>query len=256
MTEDCGHHEHGLKGKIAEIVSQIISATQAQNLAGIEATNDVGRAAAGVATETRADINRINGDIRLSVAESEGRIARSESDARVAIERTAGDTRGRVEANAAEIRNDVTVARSELHSTIEDRMAEMRQAVAMNSAEIMLGLERTKLEVISAKCAIERKAAETLGEIQLKAAENVALVLREAARDKFDIASKMAECCCEVKETVKEEGDRTRSLITQNIIDGLREKLEHSQRQCQNHEHGESVRINIENTLRNQNRTA
>lgn len=39
----------------------------------------------------------------------------------------------------------------------------------------------------------------------------------------------MDKCCCDIKTTIKEDGEKTRALITQNVIQDLRDRLDNAQ---------------------------
>jgi len=36
----------------------------------------------------------------------------------------------------------------------------------------------------------------------------------------------MDECCCSIRTAIKEDGEKTRALITQNVIQDLRDRLD------------------------------
>jgi len=259
-----------LSRQIAEASAGIIQATQSQNIAGITATNAAAQAAQAIASETRSDVNRIEGAIELAQALSEARLAgaieRNGGDTRTSVERNGGDTRTSVERNASEIRQnvsdgnaemrrDIADAQSVLHSTLEARTTELRMNMTQNFAQTLLEVERAKFLVTEAKCALERQASDNLNQIQLEAARNVAAVQLDAERNKASIMKQMEECCCEVKETVREEGGRTRALIEKNEVDRLRESLEQARRETDYHRHNESIRVSVQQFVNSQNRT-
>ena len=41
--------------------------------------------------------------------------------------------------------------------------------------------------------------------------------------------SKMDECCCAIRTAIREDGEQTRALITQNVIQDLRDRLDNAQ---------------------------
>lgn len=47
-----------------------------------------------------------------------------------------------------------------------------------------------------------------------------------------NLASQMASCCCDLKTTIHGEGEQTRALIQQNVIQDLRDKLADKDREA------------------------
>ena len=291
---DCCEMGSDLSRQIAEAVYNMVNTTQGQNLAAIAATNAAAQAAQEIASETRSDVNRISGDIRLAQSESESRLgsavernggetrtdinrvsgdirlSQSESESRVAasvernggdtrlsqsesesrlgmaIERNGGDTRSTVERNSGEIRQNLSDGNAELrrelannHNIIQQAVynsaSELRNIGAVNHASQLLEIERSRFATVEARCHIERQAAENLARIQHEASEN-----------KYELATKMAECCCKIEEAVHDEGCKTRGLIEKNEIDRLREALEHARRESDHHRNNESIRLTVQ----------
>lgn len=203
----------------ASTAQALTAATQAQNLAAIEATNRGITETLRQASDTRADVNRASGDIRLSASQSESRLGS-------AIETNGGESRlsgvqsesrlaTAVATGISDTRRDIAQAQTELHSTLEARTAELRNTAAVNASAAMLEIERAKFETVKAQCAIERQASDNLGAIQL-----------EAEKNKHHLSKQLSECCCEIKGAVHHEGEETRGLIVQNELAELRaEKL-------------------------------
>jgi hypothetical protein len=230
--------------QIADAVASLTTTTQAQNFAAIQATNSAAQSAQEIATETRSDVNRISGDIRLSQSESESRLGsaveRNGGDTRTSVERNGGDTRAQNAQNTSDLRRDISDSQVVLHGTIEDRATEIRGTLAANNTVALLEMERGKFTTLTAKCDIERQAAENLGRLQL-----------EAERNKFDLSKQMAAGFCDMKTAVHGDGEATRNLIQKTEIDRLREALECSRREHDRGQSDNSTRIHIENTLRN-----
>lgn len=44
------------------------------------------------------------------------------------------------------------------------------------------------------------------------------------------LSAQLAQCCCDIKTVTHQEGEATRAMLTQNIIDGLRDQLANEQR--------------------------
>ena len=264
----CGANVYGagLSRQIAESASDVVQATQAQNLAALNAINATATATQAIAVESRSDINRVNGDIRLSLSETESRVssavernggdtrlAQSESesrlggavernggDTRMSVERNGGDIRTMVSSNSAELRAGILAVQNVLSSEMNASAVELRSRIADYSAAALLEIERSKHETMHSRASIERQAA-----------ENTCKLALEAERNKFELAKQMAECCCHTKEAIHAEGERTRTLIEKNEIDRLREALEMARRDGDHYRSNEAVRVNIENVLRN-----
>lgn len=263
VTDLCEHH-NGIARQIAEAEADVIQATQAQNLAAIGATNDVGRAAQATATEMRADLLGVDGDIRLGISEAEGRLATNIALAAQVSERNGGETRLAqsqsesrlglaISDGNAETRRDLSDAQMELHSTLEARTAEIRQNQIRDSAAQVLEIERARMATVESGCALARQAAENTAAIQLEAAKNAHVLELAGERNKFDLvkllaeqAKEHAECCCRLETATHAEGERTRQLIEANRISALQEQLEAARRDNDHHRHNEATRLYVQ----------
>ena len=65
--------------------------------------------------------------------------------------------------------------------------------------------------------------------LELQAAQNTAAIQLEAQKTKLDIISKMAECCCEIKEKIGDSDASTKALITAVQTTDIRDQLQQSQ---------------------------
>jgi hypothetical protein len=63
----------------------------------------------------------------------------------------------------------------------------------------------------------------------------------------------VTSCCCKTQQAIHAEAAATRDLLQNTKIDDLRDRLECSRRDNYRHQSNESIRINIENVLRNRN---
>ena len=64
--------------------------------------------------------------------------------------------------------------------------------------------------------------AEKISAAQALAAKDILLA---GLKTQLEISAKMAECCCEIKEAIKTDGDETLELINANTTDALRAQL-------------------------------
>lgn len=67
--------------------------------------------------------------------------------------------------------------------------------------------------------------------LELQAAQNTAAIQLEAQKTKLDLMSKMAECCCEIKEKITASDASTKALIQSVETAGLRDQLQQAQTQ-------------------------
>jgi len=134
-----------------------------------------------------------NGVANLTSTERNG------GEARLIVERTAAETRGLVSNNFTQ---------SQLSAKdIELRLAENKGSLKKQAAEYYGTL---RLEVAQSRASVERQAVENYASLQL-----------EACRTKDAIMSKMAECCCELKQKVGETQQLVRELDAGRIRDAL-----------------------------------
>lgn len=139
-------------------------------------------------------------DTDLNAANSEARRVRDDSHQSTAI--TNGFTVTQVQ---------IERARSELQNSLGETRFELAQA-----QERGFNQARTDLFNESARAATER--IKFAGEAALTAATNTAAI--QAA---------LAACCCEIKELVREDGGKTRQLLSDNTVQHLRDQLQASQ---------------------------
>lgn len=66
---------------------------------------------------------------------------------------------------------------------------------------------------------------------QLEAQKNAAAAQLEAQKNAASIAAQLAECCCELKELIRCEGQKTRELINEQEVDRLRERASKAENQ-------------------------
>ena len=65
-----------------------------------------------------------------------------------------------------------------------------------------------------------------LGSLELQSANNFAAIQLEAAKNKSDIYSALAECCCEVKERIGSSEASVKDLVNSNENNRLRDSLQ------------------------------
>lgn len=132
----------------------------------------------------------------------------------VAIEKTGAASVLATNTASQQVQNMFLEQFNVLSTQTQTQTAAISLAVEKTAAAGLL--EAAKNAAAAAKTACENQMAVLLQfkDAQLFAAQNQAAVL-----------AAQAECCCELKERIHAEGERTRSLIEKNEIDELRAKL-------------------------------
>lgn len=80
-------------------------------------------------------------------------------------------------------------------------------------------------------CKVSADVKDSQAKLELQAAQNTAAIQLEAQKTKLDIISKMAECCCELKEKISASDASTKALIQSVETAGLRDQLQQAQTQ-------------------------
>ena len=105
------------------------------------------------------------------------------------------------------------------------------EVTAMLAALMRLGLRggkriRPALLYLGYRIASPRGSAD----IALQAEKLAAAAILDATKNAAAISAQLAECCCELKEAIGSEGQKTRYLINANTVQGLRDALAAAQR--------------------------
>lgn len=115
------------------------------------------------------------------------------------------------------------------HMDLSEQNCDLRRDVLCSSKEL-------GIQVANNFAAVQLEASKNTSAIQLQAAMNhkdslleqskwFALAEKTAMVNKCDIESKLAACCCEIKETVSATASATQALINSNESARLRDAL-------------------------------
>ena len=77
---------------------------------------------------------------------------------------------------------------------------------------------------------VQIEAVKNAAAAALEATKNAAAAYLQGSQSTAAILAAQAECCCELKELIREDGDKTRALINDNEIQRLRSQLVATQR--------------------------
>lgn len=94
-----------------------------------------------------------------------------------------------------------------------------RQAADYNSCQKLQASENT--------CRLEKDIELSKHEIKLQAAENYARSEIREVKLNAELQKQISDCCCEMKELVREKADETQSLVRQLDNEETKEKLRH-----------------------------
>lgn len=64
--------------------------------------------------------------------------------------------------------------------------------------------------------------------IQRQAADNYVAIQLESVKNKCELVAKLAECCCEIKESILSSANTTQGIIRENESNRLRDALQNS----------------------------
>lgn len=114
-----------------------------------------------------------------------------------------------------EIRRDITSAKGDLERQAGDYFSKSQQDLIR--VENSLGRQSDN---------IHAQTMLKLGQLELQSANNLAAIQLEAAKNKSDLYSAFAECCCEIKEKVGTSEASVKDLINSNENNRLRDSLQ------------------------------
>lgn len=121
----------------------------------------------------------------------------------------------------------------DLSINVEKNGAANQLATNVQGAANNLAIEKT---AAATTLIVEKSIAATNLAVQVSSAEGRLLAVQNAgatalaaATNNAAVLAAMAACCCEIKERVREDGEATRTVIRDNEMHGLREKLSQAQ---------------------------
>lgn len=181
------------------------------------------------AGDTRELVATRSGDIRELVAGSAGDIrelvaSRSGETDRL-VEKGTGHTSTLVERVGGQINTHLERVNGHLSASIEKNACEGQATTVAQSQQLQnLMIQQANLASVQAQTffaatnlAIEKTAAAQV----LEATKNAAASTLLAVQNHAAAMAAAAECCCELKELIRADGDKTRDLVTRYNADSL-----------------------------------
>lgn len=117
----------------------------------------------------------------------------------------------RVENEVQRAKNQIEVQAAQNYANIQIEAAKNKEALGMQAAQ---NYANSQIELLKTKDALALQAAQNFAASQLQASTNAA-----------DIANKLAECCCEIKETVLTTAGATQDAIKASELASVRQQL-------------------------------
>jgi hypothetical protein len=123
--------------------------------------------------------------------------------------------------------NNLTTERTtaDLKHSIQQIAGETRNILHTHNTQALLSHKDVLLEMAKNSCALERQASDNYAAIQLEACKNKASLELEALKNKESLAAQMAECCCEIKESIISSAATTQLLVRDIESNRVRDAL-------------------------------
>ncbi len=232
-----------LQGRIDDASGKILESLYNASKFDQAATNDVSRDVLKGFCDTASDINNHTRDLVIG----------SNNDIQDRVDRVGNSLEGHFResrtnemANFNDIRslierNNTTQLLSskdnamellKVKCDIEKNIEQTKLETIKAKYDLDKSIEHTKLEVLKAKCelekGIEQTKLETLkakGSIKKQNEKNANALKLDILETRCKLEDEIEECCCELKERIENDGDRTRSLIGRIEVEDLRAKL-------------------------------
>lgn len=241
---DLNHHMHRLGRDIRETDNDVIKSAHKIETdilrSGYDNTNSILDSAErrGFAEEQRQNRNtqfvldNINRGTDLALASTE----RNGSANLLATEKTygelhagLGDLQGFLSTQAERLANEsitaVGVTQNLINSHAQESIANFGQ-VQTQAAQYS---GKASYELAKTEAALGSKADSQFAALQVQAATNTSNIQIEALKTKNDIMSKMAECCCEIKEKISASEASLQATLSNNETARLRDALQASE---------------------------
>lgn len=108
-------------------------------------------------------------------------------------------------------------------------------------SDVLTGNMGLSNAILDSKYANQLAESQTQRDILLQTTQ----LENQAGMNALQNQAKLDACCCELKSLIREDGEATRSLITQNTINELREKLNEAQTEISNRNIESSIINNV-----------
>lgn len=170
------------------------------------------------------------GSLLETIKDSECRLLESDCETReevqeveIALERVSGKLR--------ELIKDTQLESAKNTERIKDQVQDARKELLFHqldaAKDTLLQFKEADIRAFKIAAAAEKTACDNQRELLLQFKDAQLQAERIAAQH----ARELAECCCEMKELVKEEAHTTRALINQQEVDRLRERASKAEQQ-------------------------
>jgi hypothetical protein len=112
----------------------------------------------------------------------------------------------------------------------KEQLATAYQIEGRAMVEASKNAAAAQLEAAKNFAATQVEASKNAAATALAFCENTDKIMSQAAANAAAISAQLAECCCQLKELIREDGDKTRSLINDLEVQRLRAQLVATQR--------------------------
>lgn len=102
--------------------------------------------------------------------------------------------------------------------------SDLGQLVAASQRETIVALKESLATQYQIEGRMSVQAEKNTAQLGVQAEKLGAAQILEATKNAAAISKQLAECCCELKELVREDGDKTRALLNANLIQDLRDR--------------------------------
>lgn len=102
--------------------------------------------------------------------------------------------------------------------------SDLGQLVAASQRETIVALKESLATQYQIEGRLGVQAEKNASALGVQAEKLAAADMLEATKNAAAISKQLAECCCELKELVREDGDKTRALLNANLVQDLRDR--------------------------------
>lgn len=143
----------------------------------------------------------------------------------VSIERNGLANLTATERNATALGLSVERTTGDIRHSQQQIAGETRGLMYQHSTQHLLTSKDILVEMTKNACHVERQASDNYAAIQLEAAKNKASLELEALKNKEVLAAQLAQCCCEIKESILSSASTTQLLIRDTESNRVRDAL-------------------------------
>ncbi len=229
---DSGEHEH-----LANLINQandsqatreILSSICHSTADAIGATNN---ASLSVKDQLVTHCTTLQSSIDRDAAAVQNSVERNGADNRAAIERNGGQTRESVERNSGELKNSISASAFETRGLIQGNANIHNLALKDIQLDICKSEKNQLFEMAKMQASIEKQASENTCHIQMEALKNKQDLSTQLAECCCELKEKIDRCCCELKEKVDLRATETNLLLRELDSNRIKEQLAAAQQE-------------------------